>query len=77
MVIQDNSSFFHYTFEDNHGKTQTKAKDVAYYTAKGVPAKDAKILVTVMHRARRLDSGIQFWGFKMGWSSVIRLAVPV
>ena len=76
-MIQDNSSFFHYTFKDDHGKTTTKAKDVAYYTAQGVPAKDAKILITVMHRARKLDSGIHFLGFKMGWSSVIGLAVPV
>jgi len=73
----DNYSFLHYTFEDDHGKTKTKKKDVAYYTAQGVPAKDAKILLTVMHRARTLDSGIHILGVKMGWSTVIGLAIPV
>lgn len=67
----------HYTFKDDHGKMKKKKKDVAYYTAQGVPAKDAEILLTVMHRARKLDSGINFMGFKMGWSSVIGLAIPV
>ncbi|KAK0507788.1 hypothetical protein JMJ35_009677 [Cladonia borealis] len=73
----DNYSFLHYTLKDDHGKSKTKEKDVAYYTAQGVPAKDAKILLTVMHRANKLDSGIHFLWFKMGWSSVIGLAVPV
>ena len=67
----------HYEVKDNHGKTKKKKKDVAYYTAQGVPPKDAEILLTVMHRARKLDSGFHLMGFKMGWSSVIGFAIPV
>ncbi len=67
----------HYTSKDSHGKMKKKKKDVAYYTAKGVPPKDAEILLIVMHRAKKLDSGFNVLGFRMGWSSVIGLAIPV
>ena len=59
------------------GKKQRKKKDVAYYTARGVPPKDAEILLIVMRRAKKLDSGFNFMGLRMGWSSIIGFVIPV
>ena len=63
--------------ENEYGKKQRKRKDVAYYTAQGVPPKDAEILLIVMRRAKKLDSGFSFMGLRMGWSSVIGFVIPV
>lgn len=48
-------------------------KDSAYYEYKGIPAKDAKILSSVVNSARFLDNGISLGGFKVGVNTFIEL----
>ena len=62
---------------NEYGKKQKKKKDVAFYTAQGIPAKDAEILLSVMRRAKKLDSGFRFLGLRLGWASIIGFAIPV
>ena len=76
-VTKDTSSFYHYTVVDEHGRKLQKTKTVKYFIAQGIPKDDAKILISVMRRARKLDTGFRFCGAKIGWSTIIGLAIPV